>query len=185
MRSITSVTPISPAASSPAPTLAAGHSPEGPGVPRAQLQCDRSRILEVDVRGSPHRHRTNPRRPPGQKGRPRHWEAQPRCQRQYHPSCPNPAEAETRSDPGDRVVPAFAVVRRVPARESKRSSRPRGSHDCSPREPIPVLNLECPVRATVRVGSKAEPRSGSAGINRHGAGDESSLHRRSSDPRWP
>jgi hypothetical protein len=26
---------------------------------------------------------------------------------------------------------------------------------------------------------------GSAGINRHGEGDERALHRRSSDPRWP
>ena len=26
---------------------------------------------------------------------------------------------------------------------------------------------------------------GSAGINRHGVGDERALHRRSSDPRWP
>jgi hypothetical protein len=28
-------------------------------------------------------------------------------------------------------------------------------------------------------------KGASAGINRHGEGDESSLHRRSSDPRWP
>ena len=31
----------------------------------------------------------------------------------------------------------------------------------------------------------ADSKFGSAGINRHGEGDENALHRRSSDPRWP
>jgi catechol 2,3-dioxygenase-like lactoylglutathione lyase family enzyme len=34
-------------------------------------------------------------------------------------------------------------------------------------------------------GVPADRGWGCAGINRHGEGDESALHRRSSDPRWP
>ena len=48
-----------------------------------------------------------------------------------------------------------------------------------PPRSCPRLTVK--VRATERVGD----RFGSAGINRYGEGDERSLHRRSSDPRWP
>ena len=40
-------------------------------------------------------------------------------------------------------------------------------------------------RSAFRVGRRYVSFGASAGINRHGEGDERALHRRSSDPRWP